>query len=442
MRLLLWNGGPAGDARFDRLQTQLTDGATARGWTVHTEQLADVPVAWCQGCFECWTHSPGRCKIDDAGRRLADDYVAADALLLLTPSRFGAFSFETKKAVDRLLGTLLPFFQRIEGEVHHFHRYAHRPRLGVFGVVPSAEPAIEGVLRALAARSALNSAAPHLAVTTIGPRTAIADEQAAVERLLNDLLTETPLRPEVPIGDAVDAMLPALPVDAPGRDVERVVLLIGSAKPAGHSSSEQLAAPLVAGLTVRGVTVETHYVQRDAHSPAGLARLVTAVAAADLLLVATPLYFDSLPALVLAALEAILTAREAAPARPSLAVAGLLNSGFPEAHHSSVAVAQLALFTRAAGARWAGALQLGGGGVINGQPLAQAGHVVQHLLPALEKTAGALAHGDAIPITARETFRQPLMPVPLYMAAGDAGWLWTAAHAGALTRLWAKPGEQ
>jgi hypothetical protein len=31
------------------------------------------------------------------------------------------------------------------------------------------------------------------------------------------------------------------------------------------------------------------------------------------------------------------------------------------------------------------------------------------------------------------------MPTALYMAAGDAGWIWTASHEGALTKLWHRP---
>ncbi|MCU0648873.1 MAG: hypothetical protein MUF00_12805 [Gemmatimonadaceae bacterium] len=33
----------------------------------------------------------------------------------------------------------------------------------------------------------------------------------------------------------------------------------------------------------------------------------------------------------------------------------------------------------------------------------------------------------------------PLMPRLAYIAAGDLGWLWTAAHAHALSRLLARP---
>jgi hypothetical protein len=31
------------------------------------------------------------------------------------------------------------------------------------------------------------------------------------------------------------------------------------------------------------------------------------------------------------------------------------------------------------------------------------------------------------------------MPTTLYMAVGDTGWLWTAAHEGALMKLWRRP---
>jgi hypothetical protein len=71
-----------------------------------------------------------------------------------------------------------------------------------------------------------------------------------------------------------------------------------------------------------------------------------------------------------------------------------------------------------------------------------AAHVVPTATRCLQRDANspeALARGRAIPPEARDAMARPLMPVLLYMAAGDAGWLWTAAHERTLTKLWAKP---
>ena len=44
----------------------------------------------------------------------------ADLKVFLTPIVFGGYSSELKKAVDRQLGVLLPFCNKIQGEVHFF----------------------------------------------------------------------------------------------------------------------------------------------------------------------------------------------------------------------------------------------------------------------------------------------------------------------------------
>jgi hypothetical protein len=195
----------------------------------------------------------------------------------------------------------------------------------------------------------------------------------------------------------------------------------------------------LARLEARGIVTTTRWVQHDAHSAHGLAALAADARTHDLLVIATPLYIDSLPSLVTRTLEAIATDRRSLASSPPLTVTMIVNCGFPEARHCSVAAAIGALFSRATGARWAGALQLGGGGTVDGRPLSEAGSVVRHLPAALDKACAMLADGRAIPPESMAAFRQPLMPTTLYMAAGDAGWLWTAAHEGALTKLWRRP---
>jgi multimeric flavodoxin WrbA len=114
--------------------------------------MQEIAVAWCQGCFECWTHTPGICKIDDAGRSLAEAVAKSDVLVYLTPITFGGYSSELKKALDRSLGILLPFFKRIDGEVHNAQRYAHRLAIGVMATLEHADAEAETTLRMLVTR--------------------------------------------------------------------------------------------------------------------------------------------------------------------------------------------------------------------------------------------------------------------------------------------------
>lgn len=438
MRALILNGALGPDPLLDQITSRLTADFVARKFAVETVVLRDVPVAYCQGCFECWTHTPGVCKIDDGGRDLSRDFSVCDVVVLVTPVRFGSYSSETKKMLDRTLGTLLPFFRRIDGEVHHVPRYAYPPALGVVAVQDGVDAASEMTVRVLAMRNAINFASPANAVAVVNRRATAGSSMGECDALVS-ALTAPATRGAVHAIANVDDLLPTAPLSADGAAPRRALLLIGSSKPRGTSTSEALGTHLMEQLALRGVVGEARHVHREAHSEESLRQFVADVRQHDLLIIASPIYIDSLPALVTRTLEAIADDRTGDPDAPPLTVAMILNCGFPESRHAAVARTIGALFARATGARWAGALQLGGGGVIHGRPLEEVGHLAQHLPALLSEAAAALSVGQAIPPETREEFKEPLMPTALYMAAGDAGWLWTASHEGALTRLWERP---
>ena len=440
MRALVLNGAIGSDPVLSRCEASVVQALEARRAQVDVRRMQEIPVAWCQGCFECWTHTPGICKIDDAGRSIAEAFAKSDVLVYLTPVTFGGYSSELKKALDRSLGVLLPFFKRIDGEVHHMQRYAHHQAIGVVATLEHPDFEAETTLRTLVTRNAINfAAAVHAVAVLDGPTNAV--HEAAVCTALIGTLTAPPPPAAAPMHiDDVDRLLPALPcVGDTAVPPRRALLLVGSAKPRGTSTSESLGHEMLARLEARGIATTTRWVQHDAHSAHGLAALAADARTHDLLVIATPLYIDSLPSLVTRALEAISADRQSLASPPPLTVALIVNCGFPEARHCSVATAICALFARATGARWAGALQLGGGGTVGGRSLSETGGVVRHLPAALDKACAMLADGRAIPPESLAAFRQALMPTTLYMAAGDAGWLWTAAHEGALMKLWRRP---
>jgi hypothetical protein len=217
------------------------------------------------------------------------------------------------------------------------------------------------------------------------------------------------------------------------------LLLVGSAKPAGESTSEALGSYLLARLAAHDIAATTWHVARALRTPARVAELLTAVDRADLFILAFPLYVDGLPYLATAALEQIAAHRQAqTPPRPATFLA-IANCGFPEAHHNVTALAICAQFAETAGFQWAGGLALGAGGVIHGQPLTKAGGLVRNVTAALDQAAGALAAGEPLPQQVVTGMAQPLMPGLAYMLMGDIGWLMQARQHHALTRLGAKP---
>jgi multimeric flavodoxin WrbA len=161
MKVTLLNGALPGDDFVDVAGAALQDTFHAEGWTVTSWTLRDEKIAYCLGCFECWTKTPGLCRIDDAGRDIARSVIQSDLAIYLTPITFGGYSSELKKAVDRIICLISPFFTRIEGEVHHQARYDRYPSLVGVGVLPAPHLAQEQIFHTLIGRNAINLHAPE-----------------------------------------------------------------------------------------------------------------------------------------------------------------------------------------------------------------------------------------------------------------------------------------
>lgn len=184
MKTTILNGALPDDDFADSVGQMLSDHLAAQ---VKTWTLRDERIAYCLGCFECWTKSPGICRIDDAGRAVAASIIASDLVVYLTPVTFGGYSSALKKAVDRVICLVSPFFTRIDGEVHHQARYSRYPALLGIGVLPAPQPDQEHIFQTLIARNALNLHAPtHRAVFVYRNQ-----QPAAIAATLRAALPET-----------------------------------------------------------------------------------------------------------------------------------------------------------------------------------------------------------------------------------------------------------
>ncbi len=195
---------------------------------------------------------------------------------------------------------------------------------------------------------------------------------------------------------------------APGR----VLLLNGSPRP-GASTSESLLTYLDEELEKLGVSTQALKLTKAVRSEERTAELLAAIDGSDLVVLAFPLYWDSLPGHVVRACELIARHRAASPAgaapdrvapggpapgaaaRPGFAA--IVQGGFPEAEQNAVALEICRHFAAAADLEWAGGLALGGGGMIDGAPLRKLGGRVKTAMQALDQTAAAFAAGRPVP---------------------------------------------
>ena len=89
--------------------------------------------------------------------------VQSDCLLYLTPVAFGGYSSALKKAVDRFIPLVIPFFTQIQGETHHPPRYEHYPRMAAVGILEAPDEESERVFSTLVSRNAINFHSPAYA---------------------------------------------------------------------------------------------------------------------------------------------------------------------------------------------------------------------------------------------------------------------------------------
>lgn len=219
---------------------------------------------------------------------------------------------------------------------------------------------------------------------------------------------------------------------------KNVLLLVGSAK-RPRSNSESLGSYLCQRLAESGFKTETLRLYRALRSEESIEALLAAMDRADVVVLATPLYVDCLPALVIRALELIAQHRQGNAAPKAQRLVALLNCGFPEARHNDPALAICRQFAREAGFEWAGGLSLGGGQAIGERPLAELGGMMRHAVQALDLAAEALAAGQPVPEAAVEEMAKPFIPAWTYTLMGGFGWRKQAKKHGTQKKLNVRP---
>jgi len=218
---------------------------------------------------------------------------------------------------------------------------------------------------------------------------------------------------------------------------KKVLLLVGS--PKARSTSASLGNHLFGLLQQRGLSTCTLHLTSALRAADGTRALLSATDDADIIVLAFPLYVDSLPSPLVRALELLAEHRRGMESPPRQRLLAISNCGFPEARHNDTALAQCRIFCRDAGIEWIGGLGLGGGGMIGGLPLAKRGRAVRNVLASLALAARALATDTPLPEEAVSLMARPLIPVWLYLLIGHSGWKRQARKYGALKKIDDRP---
>jgi multimeric flavodoxin WrbA len=415
MKAVILDGSNENDLTGQHVRTALTAELEARGWEIEHVQLCETKIGNCAGDFFCWIRNPGLCNVNDANRLIAASIANCQLLVYLTPITFGGYSSSLKKMVDHQIQNVLPFFQQVNGETHHQKRYPAYPDFLAIGWMDQPDAQTESIFRYLTYRNSINFYAKRFIAGV-----ALADQtesqiQSSVRNWLDELKAEKNIQPVKLPESQNESVEPT--------SIKRALLLVGSPR-TRKSTSNSLGGYLFEQLSKHNIQTETIYIHTTMYSADRTKAMLDAVDAADLVLLAFPLYVDSLPAPVMNALECIAAHRaNQSPTKPHQLFAAISNCGFPEPNHNATALTICENFARLTNFNWVGSLALGAGeGMVHGMPLNELDGRVIPLKKALDLSAESLAQGMAIPSEAKALLAKPFVPGWLYRAMGVYGW--------------------
>ena len=101
---LVLQGSPRGAAGMTELILDpFVAGLKSAKVAVEVVYLRDVETKPCQGCFDCWTKTPGLCRHKDGAVELIERLTKTDLVVLATPLILGGLSGLTRTFLDRCL---------------------------------------------------------------------------------------------------------------------------------------------------------------------------------------------------------------------------------------------------------------------------------------------------------------------------------------------------
>lgn len=90
-----------------------------------------LDIKYCNGCFGCWTITPGLCVQKDGMPEVLQTVMDSDLSIYITDVKVGFVSSELKKVLDKTIPLIHPFFDVLHGEIHHKGRYDEYPELAL-----------------------------------------------------------------------------------------------------------------------------------------------------------------------------------------------------------------------------------------------------------------------------------------------------------------------
>lgn len=147
--------------------------------------LREMNLLPCRACGSCGLRTPGECVLKDEIPEIMKALARSTTMVLLTPVRFGGYSSQLKRALDRFMLLGLPLYMVRNGQLLHPARYDIRSLLAV-GLKEENLEGQEENFRKLVAANARNLHLEHRALI-VGPAERFGDIKHAVENSLREV---------------------------------------------------------------------------------------------------------------------------------------------------------------------------------------------------------------------------------------------------------------
>lgn len=338
MKITILNGNQPSTA-FDSYLAALVQKLNIQENKVNLLNLRDLNLRYCTGCFGCWVKTPGTCSNPDDSERILEAVINSDFTLWAAPLRMGYPGELLKRALDKSIPLIHPYFAVVQGEAHHRPRYEHYPRLGLLveRENDTDQQDLE-IIRWILGRNALNMKS-HL---------------------------EFSLTTEVSPGELAEriSQQPGSPVSFPrdlgptqgGEITPPHTLTLFNGSPRGRKGN----TPIMLTRFGEGFASapDRDYELLQLNRLNDLEEQVQAFQEADCVWLGFPLYTDAMPALVKRFIEALEPFKGHLDNPP---IGFLVQSGFPEALHSRYVERYLEKLVSRLGSPYLGTIVKGGG---------------------------------------------------------------------------------
>lgn len=122
------------DTTGEHIGTQFAEELLHSGKNPAEFELLDITgmhISPCVGCNYCWLKTPGRCAIKDDYEPVLKKMSKAGQVWLISDTRFGFVSYQTKNIVDRAMPLVTMYLKIKDGQMRHVMRYDHQPDFGI-----------------------------------------------------------------------------------------------------------------------------------------------------------------------------------------------------------------------------------------------------------------------------------------------------------------------